>query len=192
MVTMHRATLSGFSLALLALLSGVSLTTGCGDDAVAYSETISTKLAGIKDGELTNGSASVDKNINTESGNPYADFLKTARSRLGGHDPSSVTPILITVRVDADSKKVASLEQVFTGLEVFFANSQTTIPVARVTTATGTSLSIPILSNVDYEPIAASMLSGDFKVGVRGTTVSPAPTDFELKLTLDIRFRANP
>ncbi len=179
-------------LAFLPLLLALIGAAGCADEPVAYSETISTKLSGIKDGEIANGTASTDKNINTESGNPYAEFLRTARSRLGGRDPGSVTPTSITVRVSSDSKNVALLEQVFTTLEVFFADSKTTIPVARLTVPVGTSAVVPLLTLVNYEPIADSMLSGDFKVGVRGTTVDPAPSDFELKLTLDIVFRADP
>ena len=38
--------------------------------------------------------------------------------------------------------------------------------------------------------IYESMVKGDFKVGVRGPTVATPPVDFELKLTLDLRFTA--
>lgn len=162
----------------------------CGDDPVAYSETVSVKLSGIKNGDIQNDQASEDKNINTESGNPYGEFVKRARDRLGGRDPGAIEIVKATVQVHADSKNVSTIEVVFADLELFIADSQTTIPVGSVSAPAGTSVPIPLREEIDYEPVYASMLGGDFRVGVRGATVELPPDDFDLKLTIDVRFTA--
>jgi len=178
---------------LLPLLGAlVLLAPACADDPVAHSETVSLKLSGIKNGDLQNGVASTSKNVNTESGNPYAVFLKNAHDALGGKDPSIIEPVSVYVRVSADSKNVIAIEQVLGDLELFAASSQTTIPIGHVTGPTGSSIRVPLDDTVDYEPLHDEMLSGDFKLGVRGNSVTPLPSDFELKLTLDVKFTAWP
>jgi len=94
------------------------------------------------------------------------------------------------VRVHADSKNVSTIDAVFTSLELFISNSATTIPVGSRASPTGTSVGIAINDDLDYEPVYDTMLGGDFKVGVRGPTVAVPPVDFELKLTIDLRFTA--
>lgn len=184
--------LQSASLAALSLLAGAlaSTASACGDDVVAYSETVSTKLSGIKPGDIDNANWSEEKNINTESGNPYGEFLKAAKSHLGGKSPGAIEPTSIIVRVSADSKDVIAVEEVASDIEVFFADSQTTIPVGHVSAPKGSSVVIPIDDDLDLEPITAAMLGGDFKVGARGKSVASPPADFELKLTLDIKFLA--
>lgn len=168
----------------------VGLATACDDDPVAYSETVSVKLSGIKSGDIANGQASEDKNINTEEGNPYGDFIKNARAELGGHDPSRIEIAKADVRVHADSKNVSTLDAVFSSLELFISSSATTIPVGTRNAPTGSTTSIALDEDLDYEPVYDVMLGGDFKVGVRGPTVAAPPADFELKLTVDVRFIA--
>lgn len=180
---------TGFVTLVTAFVAGTAVAPSCGDEVVAHSETVSTKLSGIKPGDLDNGNASEEKNINTESGNPYGEFLKTARSRLG-RDPSAIEVTSIIVQVSADSKDVIAIDEVLEGVEIFFADSQTTIPVAFLDGPTGSSVRIPLLDELDLEPVMDAMLGGDFKVGARGVAVADPPADFELKLTLDIRFRA--
>jgi len=178
---------------LIAGLIAISLaffSSACGDDPVAHSETVSLKLSGIKAGDIKNGVASEEKNINTESGNPYGEFVKNARAALGGKDPGAIELVSAYVRVHAESKNVTAIEQVFADLELFLSDSQTTLPVGTLTAPTGSSVKVPLDDTLDYEPIAATLLSGDFKVGVRGTAVDTLPTDFELKLTLDLKFTA--
>ncbi|MFO0748613.1 MAG: hypothetical protein U1F43_23555 [Myxococcota bacterium] len=162
---------------------------GCGDDVVAYSETVSLKLDGIKAGEVSQGTASADKNVNTEDKNPYGAFLKTARSRLG-RDPSGVEVVSLLVSVHPDSKNVVNLEQVFADFEVYLATSDTVVTIGHVTGPTGTSVVVPVADPIDYEPVLARMLDGNFKMGVRGNVVASPPDGFELKLTIDTKFRA--
>lgn len=176
-------------LSIIAVLSGVALV-ACGDDPVAYSETVSVKLSGIKPGDIQNGQASEDKNINTEEGNPYGDFVKHARDKLGGRDPGAIEIVSAIVRVHADSKNVSTIDAVFTSLELLMADSATTIAFGTKASPTGSEVAVAIKDDLDYEPVFDSMLGGDFKVGVRGPTVATPPTDFELKLTLDLKFTA--
>lgn len=170
----------------LALLMFVA----CGDDPVAYSETVSLKLSGIKNGDIEQGVASEEKSVSSESGNPYGEFIKNARARLGGKDPGSIEIVSCFVRVHADSKNVLNIEQVFDDLELFLATSQTTIPAGKNLNPSGTSTAITIDEDLDYSPVFSSMLGGNFKVGVRGTTVATPPVDFDLKLTIDLKFTA--
>lgn len=162
----------------------------CGDDPVAHSETISLKLSGIKNGDIKNGQASEDKEISTESGNPYGEFIKNAKAALGGKDPGSIELVSAFVRIHSDSKNVSALEAVFSSMELYLTTSNTTIPVGTVATPKGTSIAVKLDENVDYEPIFADLLGGSFKGGVRGPTVATPPADFDLKLTLDLKFTA--
>ncbi|PKN57945.1 MAG: hypothetical protein CVU56_08120 [Deltaproteobacteria bacterium HGW-Deltaproteobacteria-14] len=173
----------------LALLLVLALP-GCADDPVAHSETVSIELSGIKPGDLKNGVASEEKNINTESGNPYAEFLKNARAALGGEDPGAIELVSAYMRVNSTSKNVIAFEGVLVDAELFIANSQTTIPVGSVTSPKGSSVRITLDPEVDFEPLRAAMLGGDFKVGVRGNAVAATPADFDLKISLDLKFTA--
>lgn len=168
----------------------LALSSACADDPVAYSETVSVKLSGIKNGDLVNGQASEDKNINTEEGNPYGAFLKNAREALGGRDPGAIEIVKADVRVHSDSKNVSTIQAVFSSLELFITSSSTTIPVGSKASPTGTSVGIALFDDLDYEPVYDTMLGGDFKIGVRGPTVASPPVDFDLKLTIDVRFTA--
>ncbi|TNF23415.1 MAG: hypothetical protein EP329_27595 [Deltaproteobacteria bacterium] len=170
-------------LALLALPA-------CGDDPVAHSETVSIELSGIKPGDLKNGVASEEKNINSESGNPYAEFLKAAKNALGGKDPGTIELVSAYMRVNSSSKNVIAFEDVLVDAELFFSNSDTTIPIGTVTGPTGSSVKISIGEDIDFEPLRSAMLGGDFKVGVRGNAVDTPPADFELKISLDLKFTA--
>lgn len=178
-----------FSL-FLALLVASALTAGCADDPVAYSGVVSTKLSGVKPGDFKNGVASVDKNINTETGNPYGAFLKDARDALGGKDLAEIVVIDAVVRVHADSKNVTTVDPVFADLELFIATSDTTLPIATLTGPSGSEVVMPLRDAIDFAAVQAALVGGDFKVGVRGSAVDPLPADFDLKLSLDLRFEA--
>lgn len=174
---------------LVVSLSGV-FGGGCADDVVGVSEPVSLKLSGIKPGDIANGSASEDKNVNTESGNPYGAFLKAARDGLG-QEPRAIRVKSAFLRVHADSKNVTNFEQVFADLELFAADSQTTIPVGTVSAPSGTSVAVVITADeVDLAALQTAMKGGDFKMGVRGAVQSTTPADFDLKITIDAIFEA--
>ncbi len=58
------------------------LASACSDDAINYSEPVGISLQ-FKSSDVVAGRILVDKNINTESGNPYAAFVKTAETKIG-------------------------------------------------------------------------------------------------------------
>ena len=64
---------------------------GTGDDlnTVGFSGPVNVRLDKFKDGDVRNGAFDSDKDINTESGNPYGGFLRDARASLG-RDPAAV------------------------------------------------------------------------------------------------------
>lgn len=175
---------------LMSLVIAPLMLAGCTDDVAGVSEPVSLKLSGIKPDDVKNGTASEDKNVNTESGNPYGAFLKAARDGLG-RDPSAIRVKSAYLRVHADSKNVTTFEQVFEDLELFAADSQTTIPIGTVGHPMGSSIKMTITaSEADLAPLQAAMKGGDFKMGVRGTVQATTPADFDLRITIDAVFEA--
>lgn|GEM_PF-974587 len=170
---------------------------GCADEPaepVAYSETVSLKLGGIKESDLDKGQLAIsrDKNVNAESGNPYKVFLDDARAALG-RDPGSIRVSQVFVRVHADTTGVTSFEEVFATLEVFLADSATTIPVGDVDAPTGSSIEIPVgATEATLDALQESLQKDDFKVGARGDVMDTLPDKFDLRLTIDIKFEALP
>lgn len=168
---------------------------GCTDDPepVAYSEPISVRLSGIKEGDVRDGEAARDKGVDEESGNPYHEFLRQAQARLAGIPPSAIRPTSVTVQLGADSTGAVSIGDVFATLEVFVSDGTTTIPIGAVNAPAGSSVSIPIAATLDtLDPIQESMLDGHIRVGVRGRTVVTPPAQFDLRLTVDVVFEALP
>ncbi len=188
--TTHRARVSPFLVAAFA--AGLAFA-ACDSDPepVAVSETVSLKLGGMKEGDAKSGTHSQDKNVNSESGNPYGEFLKTARDRLN-RDPSEIRVRRVDVRLHADSTGATDLGQVFADLEVFLANSNTTIPLGTVDAPTGTSVQVPLNAGLSLDALQASLLSGDLKAGARGQVVDTPPAKYDVRLTIDISFEALP
>jgi hypothetical protein len=169
----------------------------CGDpepDPIATSEAISIRLGGIKQDEVRDGEASEDKKVNEESGNPYAEFLRTARARLGNRDPSAILVRSATVQLRSDTTGVISFDQVFTSMELFLSDELTTIPIGTIEAPSGTSRPATVSATIDsLAPMYESMLDAEkLRVGVRGPTVEIPPASFDLKMTIDITFEAIP
>lgn len=173
----------------LCLVSAVALAIGGCSDAVSHSETVSLKLGGMKEGDLKENKLSEEKNVNSESGNPYGVFIKNAKAQLDGRDPGQVAPVSAFLRMHSDTTGVTGFEEVFTSMELFFSNSATTIPVGTVASPSGTSVEV-VLTDTNLEALHASMVSGDFKVGVRGPATIAPPNKFDLRITVDIKFEA--
>jgi hypothetical protein len=162
----------------------------CADDPVAYSEVVSLKLSGIKHGDVQNGVASEDKNVNSESGNPYGEFIKSAEDALGGAEPGRVVLTSALVGVHADSKGVIQLEQVFSSVELFVSSGTGTYPVGETTALASSTADIVLAQDVDWQALHPILVGGDFKVGVRVDVVDDVPDDWDAKLFLDLTFSA--
>ncbi|MCC7542461.1 MAG: hypothetical protein IT379_39955 [Deltaproteobacteria bacterium] len=160
---------------------------------VEYSERISIRLSGIKEDEVRDGQASEDKSLNEESGNPYNDFLRNAEAALG-HPPSSVRPVEATLRIGSDTRGVNTFDELFASIEVYLSNSNTTIGFGTATDLTGTSAPVRITATtVDLDALQESLVRDDsVKVGYRGPTVATPPSDFDLRVSIDVMFAAYP
>lgn len=177
---------------VLPLLGAVS----CDDDEpVAETGTIVIQLSGIKQGDIHDGVVEKDKNVTTESGNPYGAFLQAARTALG-HDPSRIEVTSVSITLGGDSRGVASFADLFSGETNVFLRADVggTVYVARVTNPTGVG---PVTCEVIADeaalaPIRDALLSGNFRVGVRGPTNRLPTDDFDARIDVQIGFAAYP
>lgn len=160
-------------------LIALSLTlAACADDPISYSDEVGIALkADVVDGIVVD-----EKNINTESGNPYAAFVADARNALGA-DPGSIEVDRLELAI-ARGSSVTQLGQVFGGdVEVLFQMNDTeTIYIV------GTGTIQPDLDGPQQLDIAFSsdavdaadypkLLGGGFKV----ITTGPAAAGFDGK-----------
>ncbi|MGE0401331.1 MAG: hypothetical protein AB7T06_31785 [Kofleriaceae bacterium] len=165
----------------LALIASV-FAMGCSDDPLSYSAPVSINLK-AKSGDTQNAVVTDEKNITTESGNPYGAFVSDAQDALDGRDPAVIDVDEVELFLGAGSTGVTTLGEVFAGeVDVLFQMNDTnnTYPVASRTLDAQTPAG-PIAFDVEFPaddvPDAdyAKMLTGSFKVVVRGG----AATGFE-------------
>jgi len=164
----------------------------CGSDPVSYSAPVGIELH-AKSGDVTQSVVTEQKDITTESGNPYGAFVNDAKAKLGGKDPTRIEIDKLTITLGAQSTGVSTLDQVLSGdVDVaFLANSSNnTYDAGHVMNPTTAG---PVALDPDFEwtTVAAQdlpqMLGGSFKVVLR----SPAATDFTTKgadATLQLTF----
>lgn len=177
----------------LALVSSLTLVSGCGDDAVSYSAPVGINLK-AKSGDVTQSVVSEQKEITTESGNPYAKFVADARAQLGGKDPTRVEIDHLALILGGQSTGVAALDEVYTGdVDVAFviSDSNNTYDVAHVANPAGAA-AVPMDVIFDSANVApqdwTKFLAGSFKVVIRGTaaagfTDKGAEADLQLTFT---------
>jgi hypothetical protein len=149
----------------------------CSGDPVSYSAPVGINLKAT--GEDARSGVVVDeKNVNTESGNPYGAFVGEARKQLG-RDPGRIEVAQATLLLGGTSQGVTALEQVLLGrIDVQFVLDDTnnSYNVAHLENAAGTG---PVAFQVDFRPESlaptdqAKLLSGGFKVVLR-SAAAPA------------------
>jgi len=164
------------SLALLLLFAA------CGADPVNYSEPVGIELK-AKSGDVANAAVTENKDITTESGNPYGHFITDAMAKLGGKTPGSIELDRLTLTLGGQSTGVATLEQVVTGdVDVAFIvnDSNNTYDAGHVTSPTGVG-PVDMDPTFDWSTVTADdqtkILGGSFKVVLR----APAASDFSTK-----------
>lgn len=171
---------------------------GCGDDdPVSVSDVVDLKLT-LSSGDVSNNALYDEKNVNTESGNPYGAFIARARDELG-RAPSRIAVTGTTVTVDATSKNVTTLGAVFTGTTTFelIMNGSTTRHVVATNDVVAADGAGPITFTVDFDSDAipdadyAELASGSFKVALSG---APAPSfaaaNADADITISLTFEA--
>jgi hypothetical protein len=148
---------------------------GCSDKSpVSYSAPVGISLP-VAAKDIVSGAVSSEKNINTESGNPYGAFTSDARARLGGADPSHVAMTGVTLELfPSTSSGVAVLENVFSGpVTISFDAGSGAIPVAHVTAPAGAG---PLALSTSFDSATlsaaerAAITGGQFKVVLEGAT----------------------
>lgn len=166
----------------------------CGDDPLSYSEPVAITLK-AKSSDVVAGVITDEKNITTESSNPYGKFVSDARAALGGKDPTRISLAATSLTLGAGSNGVTGLGQVFTGeVEVLFltSDSNNTFPAAHGPIA-ATDAGGPIALTSAFSTDTASsedfvrILGGNFKVVARGpaaATFAGAGADANLQVTL--------
>jgi len=181
--------LVGRSLLVVLSLAGLA---GC-ESPAASSDTIVIRLSGIKEGDVADGVVEREKNVTTETSNPYARFLADARAALG-RDPSRVEVDAVSITLGGDTRGVAGFQELFSGETNVFLRDDVggTVYVGRVGAPSGVG---PVECEVvateeSLAPILPALLSGAFRVGVRGPTNRLATDDFDAKVEVSIRFSA--
>jgi len=181
--------------ATLLLPLAAALLAGCGSDPVSYSAPVGISLD-ARSGDVVAGAISADKNVNTESGNPYGAFANAAVQALG-RNPSRIAVTSATLELESSSTGVPSLQEVFAGtVSIGFVmnGSSTVYPVASVVNPTGAG---PVAMSVSFD--SASMAPGDyddlaggsFKVELDGTAAAGfAAADAIARMTATFGFVA--
>jgi hypothetical protein len=141
---------------------------------VNYSAPVGIEL-NAKSGDVNMSVVSEEKDITTESGNPYGAFVNTAMSKLGGKNPSQIDIDTLTLTLGAQSQGVTTLDQVVTGdVDVAFLvnSSNNTYDAGHITNPTGVGPD-DVDATFDWSMVAPQdipqMLNGSFKVVLRGS-----------------------
>ncbi len=161
----------------LAVALVASLAAACGSDPVSYSQPVGISLP-VASNDVVAGEVTADKDINTESGNPYSAFVNAARQRLGGKEPSRIAVTTVSLELLTAGSTVATLQEVFSGpvaISFEMNGTNTQVPVAQVTAPTGvgpvtltTAFDSRTMAPADY----AALVQGQFKVRIAGTAVA--------------------
>lgn len=149
----------------------------CSSDPVSYSAPVGIELD-AKSGDVNMSVVTEQKDITTESGNPYGAFINDAKAKLGGNDPSRIEIDSLTVTLGAQSTGVTTLDEVVTGdVDVAFLAdaSNNTYDAGHVINPTGVGPD-DVDPNFDWTTVAAQdvpqMLNGSFKVVLRGNAAT--------------------
>lgn len=150
-------------------VSSLALFAACTDDPISFSDEVGIAMkADVVDGTVVD-----EKNINTESGNPYAAFVADARRTLGA-DPGAIEVERVELAI-AGGSTVTELDQVFGGdVEVLFQpnDSDNVYLVASGTIFPGLIGPQDLTINFSSAAIDAgdypSIVDGNFKVVTLG------------------------
>ena len=160
--TIYLLTLAVFVLALSAC-----------SDPVSTSSPISLNDK-LSSGDVKSGTGTIDKSVTSESGNPWAAFIKDTRDQLGG-DPGDIQLLSATLTLAADSKGVTKIGEVYAGnIDVQFEMNDTNniYPVAGATVDAEAGRTVELMPDFDFSTIAEQDLpklyNGSFDVILTG------------------------
>jgi hypothetical protein len=145
----------------------------CGSDPVNYSAPVGIELK-AKSSDVANAAVTEQKDITTESGNPYGAFTNDAMAKLGGKTPSRIEISNMTLTLGGQSTGVSALEEVVAGdVDVAFIvnDSNNTYDAGHILNPTGVGPDTMDIT-FDWAQVTATdrtkMLGGSFKVVLRG------------------------
>lgn len=177
-----------------------SLAAGCSDeDPILYSDVVDLKFT-IASGDVDgDGNIGEDKNVNTESGNPYGAFIAAAQEEVGG-DPARIVLDDVALTLEANSTNVALLGEVFAGNTsiTFETNSGTKYVVATrafvaadPATIAFEAVETELSANANTAEKYTEIVGGQFKVGVEGVAAAGfAAANASANLTISLSFTA--
>jgi len=178
----------GFAAALALAACGGS------EDPVSHSAPVGINLKADSD-KVMGTNVTDNKNINTESGNPYGAFVTEAENVLG-RSPSRIEVVGVSLLMAANSTGVSMLSEIFNGrIDVMFEMTTTTdtIPVAHAIIDPTTQGRGPVELEIDFDAAGlapanfADLLGGNFKVVYSGVVASGYST-LGAKADLQITF----
>jgi hypothetical protein len=169
----------------------------CDDDPVSYSEPVGLALS-VTSGSVEGDSLRAEKNVNTESGNPYAAFVARAEAAIGG-SPSRIAVEGAALSLDATSRNVVVLTEVFAGvIDVAFVMnaSRSTYPVADLAlepdAGAGPAAMVVRFDSGDMpDADHGDVVSGSFKAVLSGPAAAGFATlDADADVSLVLTFAA--
>lgn len=168
--------------------------TGCGEDEPRFaSDQISIKI-GVKEGDVVGTQVEGRKNVSTEVSNPYAHFLQIIQEEFGD-DKVEIKVEGVTLQLIETKDDVAVFEDLFSGtVEVFLSPDDT---AAGYVVGTTDSLTGSGPTPMEEGPAARdlrsfidTLMSGTFRVGIRGETALTPASKFDCKIAITLSFGA--
>lgn len=163
------------------IIASLFILAACGTDPISYSAPVGIEL-GAKSGDVSMNVVTEQKDITTESGNPYGSFINQAMTKLGGKTPSRIALDDLTLTLGAQSSGVSSLEEILTGdVDVAFLvnNSNNTYDAGHVSGPMGVG-PVSMTPSFDWSMVASQdipqIMNGSFKVVLRGSAASAFST----------------
>lgn len=182
------------SMTRLGLAGAIALAACGGEDPVSHSAPVGINLKADSD-KVVGTNVTDQKNINTESGNPYGAFVTEAGNVLG-HAPGRIEVVGVSILMAADSTGVSMLNEIFNGrVDVMFEMPTLgdTIPVGHAIIDANTTGRGPLELEIDFDSSNlapenfADLLGGGFNVVYSGVVASGYST-LAAKADLQITF----
>jgi hypothetical protein len=158
----------------IVLASSLLFTIGCKD---AFVDDIEINI-GVNDADVNgDGVLVTEKNISTEQGNPYGQFLSDLQAEFGD-DPVFIDLVSASMVVVAGGTQ-ANLEEIYTGvvtLSIVDDSSGVVADIATIDSPAGAAaVELDVNSDAfDDDAFQATLNDGSFKVRLSGTPTDPA------------------
>lgn len=181
------------------LIAFTCLASACGEDAVSHSDIVGIEVKADAD-KVVNDTISDEKNINTESGNPYGAFITEAQNALGA-DPGRIEITSVTIQLN-DSVGVAALNEIFDGdVDIVFqmptSGDEVRVASGAVSAETEGAGPYELIVEFDSDQLNdanyADLIAGSFKVLYRApANAAYAGSGAKTDLQINFEFEAFP